>query len=351
MNLPETKARRVPLDEAVGLRLAHDITEVRPGTIKGAAFKRGYVLSKNDICYLRRLGKENLYVLIPSESEVHEDDAAIALAGTLMGEGVCVQLPQEGRVSIIAEWDGLLKIDREFLRAFNFCGDVACATLHDNTVVRKGQVVADVRAIPLLIKKKAVNTASNCWGRTRPVISVKAIRKPRTGIVITGNEVYSGPIKDGFQEIISQKIASYGGDITGVRIVPDEVAAIKDALKELLLAGSDLLVTTGGMSVDPDDVTRFAIRDLGACDINYGTAASPGAMILVAYLKTSGDNIIPILGMPACALHARTTVFDLILPRILAGEQIGRQELADLGHGGLCLRCDHCRFPACPFGK
>jgi molybdenum cofactor synthesis domain-containing protein len=240
--------------------------------------------------------------------------------------------------------------------------------MHSNTLVRKGQVVAGTRAIPLVVKRNVVERAvtrtadANGCG----VISVKELRKPRTGVVITGNEVYHGKIKDAFGAIITQKIRSFGGDIVGMYYAPDDASFIEQRLRELVDAGVDLLITTGGMSVDPDDVTRFAIRRMGVSEYAYGSAVLPGAMILVSYInksmKENGSGIrnipisnierrIPVLGIPACGMYHRTTVFDLILPRILAGEYIGRRELAELGHGGLCLHCDECRYPLCPFGK
>jgi len=350
-----TGRKTIPVTEAVGTVLAHDITEIRPNEFKGRAFKKGHVVKEEDVCHLQRLGKEHLFVLSIGEDEMHEDEAAHALAEALMGEGVAIKgEPKEGKINIIAEKDGLLKVDRESLLKFNMTGEVMCATLHDNTLVRKGQVVAGTRAIPLVVKKGAVDAAVSAAGQGEKVIRVKEMRKPRAGIVITGNEVYYGKIKDAFAPVISDKIKSFGGEVVGLYYAPDEESFIENRLRELIDAGADLLVTTGGMSVDPDDVTRFAIRKLGAEDITYGSAALPGAMFLIAYLSspfTPDSSLIPVLGIPACGMYAKATVFDLVLPRILAGEKIGRLELAELGHGGLCMKCETCRYPVCPFGK
>lgn len=404
------KRKTIPLKEAVGTVLAHDVTEIRPGEFKGAAFRKGHVIREQDICHLQRLGKENLSVLNIGEDEMHEDDAASALARALMGEGVAIKgEPREGKIDIIAEKDGLLKIDREHLLRFNMLGEVMCATLHDNTVVRKGQVVAGTRAIPLVVKRKIIDQAAEIANSVKTkhqsiqgsedqsgkvsngdcikdpdaltlchsdtlgsgVISVRGLRKPRAGVVITGNEVYYGRIKDAFGSIITEKVQALGGEIGGIYYAPDDEAYIEARLRELLSAGCDLLITTGGMSVDPDDVTRFAIRNLGIRDIAYGSAVLPGAMFLVAYYEKSeerraesitaseidsslsalGSSSVPILGIPACGMYAKATVFDLVLPRVLAGERIGREELAELGHGGLCMKCGECRYPVCPFGK
>ncbi|HWR73484.1 MAG TPA: molybdopterin-binding protein [Nitrospirota bacterium] len=340
-------AKTIPVQKAVGTVLAHDITEIRPGEFKGRAFKKGHVIREEDVCHLQRLGKEHLYVLQVADDEMHENDAAYAIAKALMGEGVAIKgEPKEGKIDIIAERDGLLKIDNDALLAFNMLGEVMCATLHDNTVVKSGQTIAGTRAIPLVVKKQVIESAVAIGAKARQIIQVMEIRKPRVGVVITGNEVYHGRIKDAFAPVITKKIEEIRGELVGVYYAPDDKAFIVDRLRELLNAGADVLITTGGMSVDPDDVTRFAIRELGATDITYGSAVLPGAMFLVAYL---GE--IPILGIPACGMYAKTTIFDLVLPRILAGEKIGRRELAELGHGGLCMKCDVCRYPVCPFGK
>ncbi|NTW58931.1 MAG: molybdopterin-binding protein [Nitrospirae bacterium] len=361
--------RTIPVQQAVGAVLAHDVTEIRKGEFKGPAFRKGHIIRKEDVCHLQRLGKENLFVLSLGPDDMHEDEAAVAITRALMGEGVAIKgEPREGKITVVAARDGLLKIDVNALRAFNMVGDVMCATLHTNTVVKKGQEVAGTRAIPLVVTKAVVDRAVKTAQQGSGVLEVKEIRKPRAGVVITGNEVFHGRIQDEFAPIISKKIEEYGGEVVGTYYAPDDEQFIADRLRELLDAGADLLITTGGMSVDPDDVTRFAIKSLGATDITYGSAVLPGAMVLVACLErrdersaTSDDthssrvprpsSRVPILGIPACGMYHKTTVFDLVLPRVLAGERIGREELAELGHGGLCLHCPECRYPVCPFGK
>ncbi len=339
--------KAIPVARAVGTILAHDITEIRPGEFKGCVFKKGHLIREEDICHLQRLGKEHLFVLQVAEEEMHENDAAFALATALMGEGVEIKgEPKEGKISIVAERDGLLTINRDALLAFNMLGEIMCATLHTNTLVKKGQLVAGTKAIPLVVKKTVVNTAITIGERAGKIIRVREIRKPKVGVVITGNEIYNGKIKDAFAPVITKKMEDVGGELVGIYYAPDDEAFIVDRLRELLKAGADLLITTGGMSVDPDDVTRLAIRELGAADITYGSAVLPGAMFLIASL-----GAVPIIGIPACGMYAKTTIFDLILPRVLAGDRIGRKEVAALGHGGLCLKCDVCRYPVCPFGK
>jgi hypothetical protein len=343
---------KIPVQESIGAVLAHDVTEIRPGEFKGRAFKRGHVIREEDVCHLQRLGKENLFVLNISEDEMHEDDAAYALSNALMGGGVEIKgEPKEGKIEIIAERDGLLKINKEALLEFNMLGDIMCATLHNNTLVRKGQSVGGTRAVPLIVRKDVVQAAVRICEKAGKIVHVREIRKPKAGIVITGNEVYYGRIKDAFAPVISNKIDKVGGEIVGIYYAPDDEAFIELRLRELISAGADLLITTGGMSVDPDDVTRFAIRNIGVKDIAYGSAVLPGAMFLAAYMDIDGGPSIPVLGIPACGMYAKVTIFDLVLPRVLAGERIGRRELAELGHGGLCMNCGDCKYPACPFGK
>jgi len=395
-----TGKKTIPVSQAVGMVLAHDITEIRKDEFKGCAFKKGHVIRPEDIEHLQRLGKEHLYALDIGKDEMHEDDAAQALAHALMGDGVSIQgEPKEGKVSLIAERDGLLKIDKEALLKFNMLGDVMCATLHDNTVVKKGQPVAGTKVIPLVIRSSVIEEAvaiarqspemrnarytiqknnahasgienhESLSPSCRGVIQVREMRRPRAGVVITGNEVYYGKIKDTFAPVIAKKIAQVNGQIVGIYFAPDNEKMIEDRIHDLLNMGADLLIMTGGMSVDPDDVTRFAIRNAGAEDIAYGSAVLPGAMFLIAYIyrdqesidKTQGKGLpdfssmtldpVPVLGIPACGMYAKTTIFDLLLPRVLAGERLGRKELAALGHGGMCLKCDSCRYPVCPFGK
>ncbi len=365
--------KRIPVAKAIGLVLAHDITEIRKDEFKGRAFKKGYVVRPEDVGHLQNLGKMHLYALTLSDDEMHEDDTAYALARALMGEGVKMAgEPKEGKINLVSDRNGLLKVNKDALLRFNMLGEVACATLHNNTVVKKGQAVAGTRSIPLVMKRKVVEEAANIANSGKPVIAIKEFRKAKAGIVITGNEVYQGRIKDAFAPILMKKIESLAGEIVGICYAPDNEVFIADRLKELIEMGADLLLTTGGMSVDPDDVTRFAIRSLQAVDLTYGSAVLPGSMFLVGYIQKvrglefgvrshqdalksglsfTDSGLIPILGIPACGMYHKVTVFDLILPRILVGERIGRKELAEIGHGGLCMDCEECKYPLCPFGR
>jgi hypothetical protein len=339
--------KKIKLKDAVGTKLAHDITEIRPGEFKGPAFRKGHTVCNDDLCHLQKLGKNHLYTIDLAEDEIHEDQAAAILAAGLVGEGILWQdQPREGKIKLLAERDGLFTVNTASLAAFNMVDEVMCATLHNHTLVKKNELVAATRAIPLVMKRAPIERAAAIARHNGATLSVKALRKSKVGLVITGNEVYHGLIEDRFAPILSEKVTNLGGSVAGLAFAPDNPDAISSAITTHLERGCDLLMLSGGMSVDPDDVTRQGIRLAGATEIHYGSAVLPGAMFLVAYI---GD--MPLLGVPACGLYHRITVLDLVLPRILTGEKIGKAELAFLGHGGLCKDCPACSYPHCPFGK
>ena len=339
--------KTVKVEDAVGLKLAHDITEIRPGEFKGAAFRQGHTVCGEDVCRLQRLGKNHLYVIELAEDEIHENEAAAILAGALAGEGIVWEdNPQEGKINLYAARDGLLTVNVTTLTAFNLVDEVMCATLHNHTLVQQGEKVAATRAIPLVMKRVAIERAAAIAYSQGAVLAVKALAPTPVGIIITGNEVYHGLIEDRFAPILSRKVAALGSKVLSVDFAPDDVELISGHIRNHLEQGCRLLLLSGGMSVDPDDVTRHAIRLAGATEIFYGSAVLPGAMFLAAYL---GE--VPLLGVPACALHHPVTVLDLILPRVLAGDKIGKKDLALLGHGGLCRDCSECSYPSCAFGK
>jgi molybdenum cofactor synthesis domain-containing protein len=339
--------KKIKLDDAVGTKLAHDLTEIRPGEFKGAAFHKGHTVCSHDLCRLQKMGKNHLYVLDLDEDEIHEDQAAAILADALAGEGVVrTDKPREGKIKLLADRDGLFTVNTAALAAFNMVDEVMCATLHNHTVVQKGELVAATRAIPLVMKRTPIERAAAIARQNGAVLAVSPIRKARVGLVITGNEVYHGLIEDRFAPILTEKVKAMGSEVAAVAFAPDDVELIRKAIASNLARGCDLLMLSGGMSVDPDDVTRQGIRAAGAGEMHYGAAVLPGAMFLVAYIDD-----IPLLGVPACGLYHRITVLDLVLPRILTGEKISKAELALLGHGGLCKDCDQCSYPHCPFGK
>ncbi|PIP36538.1 MAG: molybdopterin-binding protein [Desulfobacterales bacterium CG23_combo_of_CG06-09_8_20_14_all_52_9] len=337
----------ITLEEAVGSTLAHDITEIRPGVFKGPAFRKGHTVCQEDICHLQRLGKNHLYVIDLAEDEIHENEAAAILAAALAGDGIrWKNEPREGKIKLLADTNGLLQVNSATLAAFNMIDEVMCATLHNHTLVRKGELVAATRAIPLVMKRAPIERAAAIAADNGPVLAVRPLRHARVGLVITGNEVYHGLIEDRFAPVLTDKVTKLGSEVVALDFVPDDADRIAAVIRAHMGRGCDLLLLTGGMSVDPDDVTRHGILKGGAGEFHYGSAVLPGAMFLVAYLDD-----VPLLGVPACALHHQVTVLDLVLPRVLAGEHIGKADLAFLGHGGLCRDCPECLYPHCPFGK
>ncbi|HIJ59708.1 MAG TPA: molybdopterin-binding protein [Nitrospirae bacterium] len=348
--------KTVPIEKSIGMVLLHDITEIRKDDFKGVAFKKGHIIKEQDLDHLKRIGKENIFAFNIGKDELHEDDAAIRIANSLIGQGVRIQgEPKEGKINLAAQYRGLLKIDSKRLLRLNMLGEIMCATLHNNTYVHENQIVAGTRAIPLVIKKNIVVKAERLLKRdSTAVIEVQRLNKPKAGIVITGNEIYYRRVKDAFAPILTSKIEALDGEVIDIYFSPDNVEDIVKGLNVLIQKDINLLITTGGMSVDPDDLTRFAISKIGARGIVYGSSVLPGAMFMVSYIDVRKENTIttiPILSIPACGMYYKTTIFDVLLPRILAGEMITRKEIAELGHGGLCLNCKVCNFPICPFCK
>ncbi len=343
----KSSATVIPIDQSVGTILAHDITEIRAGQFKGPAFKKGHIIREEDVPHLKRVGKEHLYVLHLEPGEIHEDDAAFRLASVLAGKGVFFDPhPSEGKIQLKASHRGLFKVDVAALTRINLVPDISCSSRHTHTLVEKGDVICGVRAIPLIIDEENLQAAEKIALAVSDFFSVKPFLALKTGIVITGNEVFSGLIDDKFAPIIRKKLQSYDCSIAGIAFAPDDREYIASEINRFLQAGAEMIVVAGGMSVDPDDITRVAIADAGAEDVVYGTPVLPGAMFLYGRF-----GIVPVMGLPACVLFFRATVLDLILPRVLAGESITREDLAAMAHGGLCLECESCHFPRCSFGK
>jgi hypothetical protein len=339
--------KKIKVENAVGLSLAHDITEIRPGEYKGPSFRKGHRVEEKDLCHLMRLGKRHLYVLDLPEDQVHEDEAVLELALALAGPGVlCSQAPSEGKIQLTAAYPGLFKVDAAPLIRFNEIPEVMCASIHGNTSVTKGQVLAGTRAVPLVIHREVLDRAVGMAKDNYPIFSVTAFNPCKAGLIITGNEVYDGLIEDRFEDIVTEKLKAFGTTLADTVILPDDETVIADHVTRFIKKGLDLIITTGGMSVDPDDVTRLGIARAGVDQVHYSAGVLPGAMFLLAY-----QNQIPIIGIPACALYHRVTVFDLVLPLLLAGEKPVQRDLARFAHGGLCMDCPDCRFPACSFGK
>lgn len=350
---PEQKACRiVPVEEAVGLTIAHDMTRIEPGQFKGPEFAKGHLIAPGDICRLQQMGRFHVAVDNGAESEnaVHENEAACAFAQRMAGPGIVYNAePREGKIDFRAACDGLFCLDKERLRWFNMVPEVMAASRHDSTLVKQGAQVAGTRAIPLHISRARLAQALEALA-DGPLFRVLPLRRAKAGILVTGTEVFQGIIQDKFIPIISAKLLGLGCEIVKATIVPDDRREMARAVEEMIAQGIDLLITTGGLSVDPDDVTRQAMQDMGLCDVVHGMPVLPGAMSLVGKIRgPQGD--IQVLGVPACALYFKTTFLDLVLPRLLAGRGFSREEAAAMGEGGYCMSCKVCSWPKCPFGK
>jgi formylmethanofuran dehydrogenase subunit E len=338
----------VPVEKAVGKQALHDMTGIVPGESKGPVSKADQTLDIGDVCRLQRIGKYNIFVKdnAPGDEWVHENDAVKTFAKRMAGDGITYDPdPEEGKINFYADRTGMLSIDLEALSRFNLSPDVMLATRHDGSLMPKGKGVAGTRSIPLYISRDKFSRALTALGQS-PILEIQPLRKAKVGILVTGTEVFQGLIEDKFIPIISSKVIKLGCEVTRTDIVPDTRDMITKSATAMLDAGCDLIITTAGMSVDPDDVTRAALIDAGLKNDLYGVPMLPGTMTLVGTIRNA-----QIIGVPACALFYKTTAFDIVLPRLLAGQTLTRKDLARLGEGGFCMNCKTCSFPKCPFGK
>lgn len=340
-----TRMRELPVHDAIGTVLCHDITQIIPGQSKKALFRKGHVIRAEDVEPLLTVGKEHIYVFDLAEGLVHEEEAATRAARAVAGPGITLGPPGEGKVTLSAAITGLLTVDARRLMDFNGQDELVLSTLHTNQMVQQGQNVAGVHITPLVLEEAALRRAEAFAGGG-PLIQVRPLRRARVGVVTTGSEVYGGRVKDGFGPVLCEKFARLGSEVARQMFVSDDLELTVKAIRAQVELGADFVVVTGGMSVDPDDRTPAAIRAAGAEVVSYGAPVLPGAMFLLAYL---GD--VPVLGLPGCVMYFKHSVFDLVVPRLLAGDRLSRSDIAALGHGGYCSACAECRFPACAFGK
>lgn len=335
-------------EDAVGSVLCHDLTQIIKGVTKDAVFRKGHIVQPEDIPVLLSIGKEHLYVWEADESMLHENDAARILVDLCKSEGMSESAVKEGKIELAAAVDGLFKVDSKRLQLVNSFGQMMIATRHGNTPVQKGDKLCGTRIIPLVIEKEKMQRVQELCG-AEPLLRLLPYKIKRAAVLATGSEVFHGRIKDTFTPVIEAKLAEFGVEVIHKEILDDApeqiTAAIKKAIEE---KGAELVLCTGGMSVDPDDQTPLAIKNTGARIVSYGAPVLPGAMFLLSYY---GEQQVPVLGLPGCVMYAKRTIFDLALPRVLARDPITAEELAALGEGGLCLSCSVCTYPACGFGK
>ena len=333
-------------EDAVGQVLCHDITQIIPGVTKDARFRKGHIVKEDDIPVLLSLGKDHLYVWEKDDTVYHENEAAQILCDVCINEHMNPSPVKEGKIELSSSCDGLFCIDVERLDAVNDIDQIMIASRHTNTPVKKGDKLLGTRVIPLVISKEKMELVKEAAG-DEPLCRLFPYQLKKAGIVTTGNEVYYGRIQDKFTPVVIQKLEQYGIKTEEHIIVNDEKEKIKEAILTLKEKGCELIIATGGMSVDPDDQTPGAIRESGAKMISYGAPVLPGAMFCLAYYEDG----TAVMGLPGCVMYAKTTIFDLILPRVAAKVPVTRKDITRLGHGGLCLGCETCRYPACSFGK
>ena len=341
--------REIRTEDAVGHILCHDITQIIKDQKKGVLFKKGHIVREEDIPALLSVGKEHLYVWEKREGILHENEAAEVLYRLSADEHMHGSDIKEGKIEVVSKIDGVLKIRREALVAVNSLGEMMIASRHGDFPVKKGDKIAGTRIIPLVIEKEKMDAAEKAAG-SLPIFDILPYRQKKVGIITTGSEIKKGLIRDTFTPVLREKLSEFPTEVTGQVMPGDDKEEITKAILSFADAGVDLIICTGGMSVDPDDRTPGGIRDTGAKIVTYGAPVLPGAMLLVAYLEWNGRSI-PVLGLPGCVMYAKRTVFDLILPRVMADDEIKAEEIARLGEGGLCLNCPVCTFPNCGFGK
>lgn len=338
--------KRMKTEEAVGQVLCHDVTRIIRGVTKDAVFRKGHVIREEDIPVLLSVGKDHIYIWENNENMLHENDAAQILCDICKNNYMRPSEVKEGKIELIAECDGVLKIDREKLHRMNSLGEMMIASRHGDFPIKAGEKIAGTRIIPLVIEKEKMERAKEAGGGT-PIFTILPYQKKKAGIVTTGNEVYHGRIKDTFTPVIEEKLSEYKVPVIGQEYSDDDPQHISACIRSLLKEGADMIICTGGMSVDPDDRTPAAIRSVASEIVTYGAPVLPGAMFLLAYYEEN----IPVMGLPGCVMYAKRTIFDLVLPRIAAGEILTKEDFEVLGEGGLCLSCPVCTFPNCGFGK
>ncbi len=336
----------IKTENAVGNILCHDITRIVIDEAKGVIFSKGHVIREEDIPVLLSIGKENLYVWEDKEGMIHENEAAKILYNLFKGVNMHPSLVKEGKIEFIADCDGVLKVDSVKMDNINALGEIIVASRHGNFQIKKGDAIAATRVIPLRIEESKLELAREI-AEERPIFEINKYVHKKIGIVTTGSEIFYGRINDTFTPVIREKLKEYDIEITDHCVTNDNVEMIEESIQKLLKEKTDMIICTGGMSVDPDDRTPYAIKKVGAEIVAYGAPVLPGAMFLLAYYN--GD--VPIIGLPGCVMYNKKTIFDLVLPRLMTNERINKSDLTKLGQGGLCLHCEKCVFPNCGFGK
>ena len=341
--------KEIRTEDAIGHVLCQDITQIIVGKTKGPVFKKGHIVTVEDIPVLLSVGKEHLFVWEKDDTMYHENEGAQILCKMALGEHMTHTEPSEGKIDIFADCDGLLKIDSKTLMIINSHPRMMIATRHGNTPVKKGDKLAGTRIIPLVIKKDEMDEICDKVDKetnSKSILKILPYKHKKIAIVSTGSEVYKGLIKDTFTPTLIDKMSEYDTEIISCTVSDDDDKMTTSKIEEALSIGADIVLCTGGMSVDPDDRTPLAIKNTGCDIVTYGAPVLPGAMFLLGY---KGDKVI--CGLPGCVMYSKRTIFDLMIPRIMADDRITYDEISSLGEGGLCLNCKVCTYPNCGFGK
>lgn len=340
--------RRVDVNEAIGLPLGHDITEIVVDAaagrrLKQVAFRRGHIIAAEDVPRLLDLGKSAVYISHPDDVEMHEDEAALAVAPRAAGANIEHDpQPREGKINFRAACDGVFRVDPERLYRINRLEIPTLPTLPTNFPVKAGQQVAGFRIVPLTCPPGVIDEV--LAELDTPLLSVTPYILKTAAVLVTGSEVHAGRIEDGFQPRLRATLEPFGVEVTRAEILPDDRELIRASVATAARQ-CDIVLVTGGTSVDPDDVTVAAMEAAGAVFPVRGMPMQPGNNFTIGRLDGT-----PVCAVPAATLFYRATSLDVLLPRLLAGIPITAEEIHRLGHGGLALpTCDE-HFPDCTFG-
>lgn len=322
--------RKVDFKNAIGNRLAHDICEIKGTDIKQVAFKRGHLITAEDEDYLLELGKQHFFILEDGdENLVHEEDAAHIMFETINNGDFTPSPVSMGKISFLAKTDGFLIVDKQLLTEFNCLGEISAASIPNMRYVTKGQEIASMRIIPLFTTDRKIEQIKS-FARAQEIFKIAPIENTKIAQITTGSEVANGLIEDGFNPKLKEILNRYQLTIDEYQIVTDDKQQIKTKILEAKANGAELILVTGGMSVDPDDLTPGAIKAAGTNIITYGTPIIPGSMFLYGILDQT-----PVLGLPGAVIFEQQTAFDLLLPYALTNTPISNYQIMEMSVGGM----------------
>ena len=338
--------RKVPINKAVGMQLGYDITRIIPGKSKGPLFRKGHIIKEEDLDELRKIGKEHIYIWEARSGELHENEASQRISKAVARENVELTEPIEGKITLKSSVRGLFKVESRLLYKINSIKDVTIASLPNNFEVEVNQGIAGVRIVPITIKEKRIRKVEDICRKEGTIFSINEYKKLKIGIITTGSEVFKGLVEDKFGPLLRRKFSYFEADVKEQIFCPDDKQKIVEAIEYFFERNVDLITLSGGMSVDPDDLTPGAIKKSGAKIVTYGVPVQPGNMFMLAYRGKTA-----LIGIPGAALFYKNTILDLVLPRIFTGEILTKKDFIKMGEGGYCSSCSVCHYPYCYFGR